>query len=131
MKDIETMVCEDIKRRQELGIKKYGVTVADNPLSLKEWLTHSYQEQLDNAVYLRRAIETCERLEAENRILRELLKEVMFRTGDDPRYNRHGYSLRVEHETSFRDVNYRNAPLYPTADEAIDAEIKESLEGRA
>jgi hypothetical protein len=39
-----------------VGIKKYGTTVAENPLSLREWLQHAYEETLDNAVYLRRAI---------------------------------------------------------------------------
>jgi hypothetical protein len=52
----EAAVCEDIARRQQLGIKKYGTTVADNPLSLKQWLTHAYEESLDHAVYLKRAI---------------------------------------------------------------------------
>lgn len=54
---IEAMVCLDIMSRQEIGIKKYGVTVADNPLELKQWLQHAYEECLDQAVYLRRAIE--------------------------------------------------------------------------
>lgn len=54
---IEAMVCLDIMGRQEVGIKKYGVTVADNPLELKQWLQHAYEECLDQAVYLRRAME--------------------------------------------------------------------------
>jgi hypothetical protein len=29
----EARVCEDIARRQQLGIKKYGVTVEENMLS--------------------------------------------------------------------------------------------------
>jgi hypothetical protein len=37
--------------------QKYRMTVADNPLSVREWLTHAYQECLDQAVYLKRAIE--------------------------------------------------------------------------
>lgn len=53
---IEYLVCEDISARQQLGISKYGVTVSDNPLALREWLVHAYQECLDQAVYLRRAI---------------------------------------------------------------------------
>ena len=52
----EEFVCSDIASRQRLGIAKYGVTVADNPLSLREWLQHAYEECLDQAVYLRRAI---------------------------------------------------------------------------
>lgn len=54
---IEAQVCADIARRQQLGIAKYGVTVAQNPLSLREWLEHAYQECLDQAVYLKRAME--------------------------------------------------------------------------
>jgi hypothetical protein len=52
----EAQVIADISKRQQLGIKKYGTTVADNPLSLKEWLNHAYEESLDQAIYLRRAI---------------------------------------------------------------------------
>lgn len=54
---IEKIVCDDIAKRQALGIAKYGTTVADNPLTLKQWLQHAYEETLDKAVYLRRAIE--------------------------------------------------------------------------
>lgn len=53
----EARVCADIARRQQLGIAKYGTTVAKNPLELREWLQHAYEETLDQAVYLRRAIE--------------------------------------------------------------------------
>ncbi len=56
MKDIESQVCEDIIQRQRLGIAKYGTSVANNPLPLKEWLNHAYQECLDQAVYLKRAM---------------------------------------------------------------------------
>lgn len=54
---IEAIVCADIAERQRLGVAKYGTTVKDNPLTVKEWLTHAYQECLDQAVYLRRAID--------------------------------------------------------------------------
>lgn len=53
---IEAKVCTDIAARQALGIKKYGTTVQDNPLPLRQWLQHAYEECLDQAVYLRRAI---------------------------------------------------------------------------
>jgi len=53
---IEALVCEEIAHRQQLGINKYGTTVADNNLSLREWLQHQYEELLDAAVYCRRAI---------------------------------------------------------------------------
>lgn len=53
---IEALVCEEIALRQQKGINKYGTTVADNNLSLREWLQHQYEELLDAAVYCRRAI---------------------------------------------------------------------------
>jgi hypothetical protein len=53
---IEALVCEDIAKRQAFGIAKYGKTVADNPLSLEQWLQHAYEECLDQAVYLKRAM---------------------------------------------------------------------------
>ena len=53
---IEANVCLDIGSRQEMGIVKYGTTVADNPLSLRQWLQHAYEETLDKAIYLKRAI---------------------------------------------------------------------------
>jgi hypothetical protein len=52
----EAAVCADIAERQRLGIAKYGTTVADNPLTLEQWLTHAYEECLDQAVYLKRCI---------------------------------------------------------------------------
>jgi len=54
---IEAKVCKDIAARQKKGLAKYGTTVADNPASLAQWLQHAYEECLDQAVYLRRAIE--------------------------------------------------------------------------
>jgi len=57
MTDIETHVCADIRARQQRGITKYGMTVAENPLELREWAQHAYEEALDLAVYLKRIIE--------------------------------------------------------------------------
>jgi predicted phage-related endonuclease len=58
---IEQLVCEDIASRQRLGIAKYGVTVGDSDLTLRQWLQHAYEECLDQAVYLRRAIDELEK----------------------------------------------------------------------
>lgn len=54
---VEARICKDITSRQQLGIQKYGTTVEENPLSLKDWLQHAYEESLDTAVYLKVAIE--------------------------------------------------------------------------
>lgn len=57
----EERVCLDIATRQAKGVAKYGTTVEANPLTLRQWLQHAYEECLDQAVYLRRAIEELER----------------------------------------------------------------------
>ena len=59
----EARVCADIAKRQALGINKYGTTVAQNPLELRAWLQHQYEELLDAAVYCRRAIEEIDSLQ--------------------------------------------------------------------
>lgn len=64
---IEAAVCADIARRQAHGVAKYGQTVADNPLQLRAWLQHAYEETLDTAVYLKRAMAELEQSEAKLR----------------------------------------------------------------
>lgn len=49
-------VREDLLRRSQVGVKKYGVTLDRNDLSLKDWLQHAYEECLDQANYLKKAI---------------------------------------------------------------------------
>ena len=53
---VEAEVCADIARRQAFGENKYGMIAAENPSSLRAWLHHDYEETLDKAVYLKRAI---------------------------------------------------------------------------
>jgi hypothetical protein len=53
----EGLVCDDIAARQKLGTAKYGTTVCANPLELRAWLQHAYEECLDQAIYLKRAIQ--------------------------------------------------------------------------
>jgi len=43
-------------QRSIVGLKKYGVTTVDNPLTLREWLQHALEEALDMANYLQAAI---------------------------------------------------------------------------
>lgn len=49
-------VRDDLLQRSQVGISKYGVTLARNDLSLRDWLQHAYEETLDQANYLKRAI---------------------------------------------------------------------------
>ena len=60
----EGRVCNDIALRQWHGLAKYGTTVEANPLTLRQWLQHAYEEALDQAIYLRRAIEQIDAEEA-------------------------------------------------------------------
>lgn len=59
----EARVCELIAARQRLGIAKYGTTVAQNPLSLRQWCTHALEEALDLSIYLQRILEELDRME--------------------------------------------------------------------
>ena len=60
-------MCVDIAYRQQQGLSKYGTTVADNPLTLRQWLQHAYEEALDQAIYLKRAMEELNRDDVSNR----------------------------------------------------------------
>jgi len=42
-------------------LNKYGCTTYDNHPDLLEWLNHAYEEMLDQAVYIKRAIIEIER----------------------------------------------------------------------
>ena len=54
-------VRKDLLDRSNVGIKKYGVTLDRDDLSLKDWLQHAYEETLDKALYLQRAIKEIEK----------------------------------------------------------------------
>lgn len=49
-------VRRDLLNRSKVGIKKYGVTLNEANLKLSEWLQHAYEECLDQANYLKAAI---------------------------------------------------------------------------
>lgn len=63
----EARVCALIAKRQQMGIKKYGQTVEQNPLYLREWLHHALEEALDMAIYLARAIDEIDANEDDGR----------------------------------------------------------------
>ena len=49
---------EDLKASDKKGYEEYGVTVDRKDYTQKEWLEEAYQEVLDTAKYLKRAIDT-------------------------------------------------------------------------
>lgn len=55
----DTIVAEvrkDLRERSELGIQKYNTTLDRTDIDLKGWLCQAYEETLDKALYLKRAI---------------------------------------------------------------------------
>ena len=56
-------VCKDLNSRSLVGQQKYNTTLERTDLNLKDWLQHAYEECLDQANYLKRAI-----IEIENEI---------------------------------------------------------------
>jgi len=49
-------VIADLRAREARGVAKYGTTVDRTDLSLRDWLQHAYEECLDQAIYLKRAM---------------------------------------------------------------------------
>ena len=49
-------VRQDLLERSNVGIQKYGTTLADNKGDERYWLQHAYEEALDLANYLKRRI---------------------------------------------------------------------------
>lgn len=46
----------DLLARSQTGVTKYGTTLERTDLNLRDWLQHAYEETLDQANYLKRAI---------------------------------------------------------------------------
>ncbi len=53
---IVSIVIAQLRSRSKKGIQKYNTTLAENNLSLIEWLEHAKEEAMDQALYLERAI---------------------------------------------------------------------------
>lgn len=51
-----TAVMDDLKLREMRGLGKYYTTVDRSDLTLEDWLQHAYEEVLDEAMYLKRAL---------------------------------------------------------------------------
>ena len=52
---VEDLVCK-FRYRSLVGISKYGTTLHENNLSLKQWLTHACEEAMDMALYMNKMI---------------------------------------------------------------------------
>ena len=56
MSAIEDKLCQEIQRRAQLGLEKYGVTMERTDLNELTWLRHARAEAMDLCVYLTRLI---------------------------------------------------------------------------
>jgi hypothetical protein len=54
-------VINKFKQRSDVGYKKYGVTLEDDPSKMLEWLNHLQEELMDAVLYLQKAKETYEK----------------------------------------------------------------------
>ena len=79
----EAALCELIAARQRLGVAKYGTTVAKSPLELRAWLQHALEECLDQAIYLKRAIEEIDaKLDLARDVRRQWMRMMGMSTGE-------------------------------------------------
>jgi|TARA_R100001463_G_scaffold10456_1_gene30504 hypothetical protein len=54
-------VVDKFKQRSDVGYKKYGVTLDDDPSKMIDWLNHLQEELMDAVLYLQKAKETYEK----------------------------------------------------------------------
>jgi hypothetical protein len=54
MDPIVQTVIECFQQRSEVGQKKYGTTLASNPLPTSAWIQHMQEELMDAILYLER-----------------------------------------------------------------------------
>ena len=55
-------VIEKIKKRSDVGFKKYGVTLHEDNQSLDKWLTDIQEELMDAINYIEKAKDTLNKL---------------------------------------------------------------------
>ncbi len=54
-------VVDKFKQRSDVGYKKYGVTLDDDPSKIVDWLNHLQEELMDAVLYIQKAKETYEK----------------------------------------------------------------------
>ena len=54
-------VVDKFKQRSDVGYKKYGITLDEDPSKVVDWLNHLQEELMDAVLYLQKAKETYEK----------------------------------------------------------------------
>ena len=57
-------LCALLHERHEIGLKKYGVTVDRDDLTIEQWIQHALEESMDHCQYLMPLRDTIEDLRA-------------------------------------------------------------------
>lgn len=52
--NILNLVIEDMRRREEAGLSKYGTTMDRTDLNTNDWLVHMREELMDAILYLKK-----------------------------------------------------------------------------
>lgn len=80
---IVELVREDLLRRSQKGIEKYGTTLDKNNLTQLQWLNHAYEEALDLANYLKKCIVNLEEQEYESDMMFSEIKRKIMDEGEE------------------------------------------------
>ena len=59
---VENLVCK-FRRRSLVGVQKYGTTLDENNLSLKQWVVHTQEELMDASLYLNKIIMVLQKMD--------------------------------------------------------------------
>ncbi len=59
--EIALQVLEDISKRSELMRVKHGQTFDKVDKDIEQWLSEAYEEQIDNLMYMRKALDRLKR----------------------------------------------------------------------
>lgn len=62
--DIFSLVIEDLRSRDAIGYKQHRRPLTEDTRTLLQWLQESYEERLDDVVYMKGAIKRLEKVQA-------------------------------------------------------------------
>lgn len=107
--------CLELIQREQVGIKKYGVTLTDAGLSHEQLLQHLLEEQLDAANYTRKALMTATKAHVDYAKLRKCV-EILLRQVE---------RMQPDMTQLRKDDSPEDAYLFATQD--VAEEIKQML----
>lgn len=70
---VEQELCDEILRRRDHGLQKYGTSVERTDLTAVQWCQHALEESLDFSVYLKRMKRDLEKVQPYMKALLEMI----------------------------------------------------------